>query len=321
MTDVAKRLAELSPDKRALLERLLADQVTPPAAGAEATRARGAAGASEAESLVLDAASPRTGDEVKVSYMRFYDTVTAQLNATIFGPFSFFLNYGFVGGGDREEAVVELPPHYINRNSAKLVLELIGDCALTGRRVLDVGCGRGGTVHILLNFFQPAAVTGLDLSSNAIAFCRATHRDPRARFFEGDAESLPFEEAAFDVVTNVESSHSYPNLHRFYAEVYRVLAPGGGFLYTDALAVPQLVTAVGFLRHIGFTIERDRDITADVLRSCDEIARTRMQAFDGRNDQGLMQNFLGAPGSEVYENMRSGRWTYRILTLRKPGPR
>ncbi len=320
MGSFAKRLAGLSPEKRALLERLLASQAGPPVrAEVAAARAPDAPRVAEPAALVLESAHPQKADEVKASYRHFYDTVTTQLDSTIFGPFSFFLNYGYVSDGKPEYAVIELPPHYINRNSAMLVVELIGDCAVEDRRVLDVGCGRGGTVHLLISFFGPVSVTGLDVSPAAIAFCKAAHKDPRVRFFEGDAESLPFEDGSFDIVTNVESSHSYPNVQRFYAEVHRVLVPGGYFLYTDALAVRQMINAIGYLEHIGFVMERDRDITANVLRSCDEIASSRMQAFSDRNDQGLMQNFLGTPGSQVYEEMRSGRWTYRILKLRKRG--
>ena len=44
------------------------------------------------------------------------------------------------------------------------------------------------------------------------------------------------------------------------------------------------------------------------------------EAFDQRNDPGLMQNFLATPGSQVYDEMRTGRWEYRILRATKPGP-
>jgi ubiquinone/menaquinone biosynthesis C-methylase UbiE len=115
----------------------------------------------------------------------------------------------------------------------------------------------------------------------------------------------------------VESSHSYPNIFRFYNEVYRVLAPGGHFLYTDTLAVSQMAQCCAYLQQLGFTLLRDRDITANVLLSCDEIASTRVQAFDARNDRALMQNFLATPDSQVYQEMKSGRWTYRILKFQK----
>jgi len=307
VADLEKRLAGLSPERRAAVERLVKSRRAPadkPAAALE-------------EGLVLDASSPSEPSALKASYKRFYDGVSLQLAGSPYGPFSFFLNYGYVANGDPEFAAVLLPEHYINKNSVKLVLELVGDCPVDGERALDVGCGRGGTVHVLTNFYKPTAVTGLDLSSKAIEFCRQAHKDKRVSFHEGDAESLPFADASFDIVTNVESSHSYPNIHRFYSEVHRVLAPGGHFLYTDALSGPQVTDAIAYLNHLGLTLVRDRDITKNVLLSCDAIASTRVQAFDQRNDQNLMQNFLATPGSQVYEEMRSGRWSYRIFTLRK----
>ncbi len=96
-----------------------------------------------------------------------------------------------------------------------------------------------------------------------------------------------------------------------------MLAPGGYFLYTDALSLQQIATSLGYLDHIGFDLELDRNITQNVLLSCDEVSATRVQAFDSRNDQGLMQNFLATPGSQVYEEMRTGAWEYRIFRLRK----
>ena len=149
------------------------------------------------------------------------------------GAKSFFLNYGYVSVGDGDEARLEVPPEVFNRNSVRLAFELIGSTQLHGRRVLDVGCGRGGTVALLAETFG-AVASGADLSPEAIAFCRRTHGHA-AQSEVGDAEHLPFEDAGFDVVTNMESSHTYPNLPAFFAEVARVLWSGGTFLYTDLL--------------------------------------------------------------------------------------
>ena len=259
----------------------------------------------------------KSTDEVKQNFRRFYNEVSKQLDSSQFGPFSYFLNYGYVSNGELDSAAVALPEKYFNKNSVKLVLEMVGDCDVNGRRVLDVGCGRGGTVHTLKQFFKPATVTGLDLSANAIHFCNRVHRHPGVSFREGDAEQLPFADASFDVVTNLESSHTYPNIRSFYLEVHRVLAPGGHFLYTDVLPRTKSDECVGLLRQIGFTIARERDITANVLLSCDEIAAPRTQAFQGGNDAGLVNNFLAAPGSQVYEEMRSRAWVYRLFTLQK----
>jgi SAM-dependent methyltransferase len=266
---------------------------------------------------VLQALPPAPLTGAKAEYRRFYDAVTKQLDSTIFGQFSFFLNYGYRPDHHPAHAVVEVPEHYINKNSVRLVLELIGDCSLESRRVLDVGCGRGGTVHVIHAMFNALTITGLDLSTEAIAFCRQVHTYPNVTFFEGDAERLPFDDGFFDVVTNVESSHSYPDINAFYAGVLRVLSPGGLFLYTDLQPVQQMDANLDSLKRLGFAVERDTDITPNVLLSSDEVAHTRVQAFDAANDSTLMQNFLATPESQVYDEMKSGRWKYRIIRLRK----
>lgn len=303
MTEAEARLRRLSPAQRAALARRLRDRpaATPPAAG----------------DFALDDVFASDEQAVKNGYRRFYDAVSTQLDADIYGAASFFLNYGYLSDGSPERAVVQPPEQYLNRTSVKLVLELIADCPVEGRDVLDVGCGRGGTAHVLKTFFAPASVTGLDLAPAAIAFCRRTHGGASTRFLVGDSENLPFEAASFDVVTNVESSHSYPNVAAFYREVARVLRPGGDFLYTDALSGAQFETARGLLSHLGLVLLRDDDVTANVLLSCDAVATARVGAFDSANDPTLMGNFLATPGSQVYRDLQSGTWSYRIMRMRK----
>jgi phthiocerol/phenolphthiocerol synthesis type-I polyketide synthase E len=268
------------------------------------------------ESHTLDQSSSLDG--IKANRKRFYDAVNTQLDAMVYGPFSFFLNYGYVPNLSPQYSKIELPNRYMNKNSVRLVLELIGDCDLKDKRILDVGCGRGGTVFVIKQFFQPLSVQGIDLSPNAIASCRANHQYDNVRFDEGDAENLPFDTEQFDVVTNVESSHNYPNLSEFYAEVFRVLASGGYFLYTDCFLEESNAERLALLERSGLTMELERDITANVLLSCDEVARNRIDAYGAGNDPELLNNFLAVPGSQTYEEMRSGRSSYRIYRLRKP---
>jgi SAM-dependent methyltransferase len=322
MPELANRLAGLSEDKRRLLEHLLSQEGR---SGAKA-RTGGALAAPSRPSATTSGSGPQTSGveesagsvEVKANYQRFYDAVNGQLDASVFGPFSFFLNYGYVPDLDPQHSAIQLPDHFVNKNSVRLMLEVIGNFDLRDRRILDVGCGRGGMVFVVKQFFAARTIQGVDLSPNAIAFCRANHRYDNVRFDEGDAERLPFEDDQFDVVTNVESSHSYPNLDVFYAEVFRVLVPGGGFLYTDVMPMEAIPGYLASLKKVGFTMEVERDITTNVLLSCDEVSRTRVGAFDAGNDPDLMHNFLAAPGSQVYDDMQARRWSYRIYRFRKP---
>jgi phthiocerol/phenolphthiocerol synthesis type-I polyketide synthase E len=261
-----------------------------------------------AEVTALEGTAPELA--AKQSYRDFYDDVTRRLESTGVAAASFFLNYGYISLGGADEARVSVPATVFNANSVRLAYEVIGSTDLRGKRVLDVGCGRGGTAALIADHFE-TSVLGVDLSPEAVRFCRRTHRDPNLRFEVGDAEHLPCDDASFDVVTNIESSHTYPNLRAFYGEVARVLAQGGVFLYTDLLPVARWLEVRALLGPLGLTIGTDREITPSVLMSCDEIAGMRAQAFGGNS--ATMDNFLAVPGSHVYEQMKPGNWEYRII--------
>jgi acyl transferase domain-containing protein/SAM-dependent methyltransferase len=258
-----------------------------------------------------------TEGSVKAAIQRFYDAVNGQLDAGVAREYSFFLNYGYTADGRSERSVHQLPIKALNRNGIQLVLEVVGDCELEGRRILDVGCGRGGTIAVLQRFFSPGETVGLDLSPVAIEFCRRTHIYPQVSFICGDAERLPFPAGGFDTLINIESSHGYPDIDAFYAEVSRVLKPGGVFLYADTVPASGAVSRLERLSGHGFQVELVRDITSNVVRSCDELAGIHAQVFDAGNTPEVLGDFLAIPGSKNYDNLRSGRLVYGIWQLRK----
>jgi SAM-dependent methyltransferase/acyl carrier protein len=270
-----------------------------------------AAGAGLAAEVPLQGSAPEVA--AKASYREFYNDVTRRLEQSGMASASFFLNYGYVSLGEGDEARFQVPAEVFNGNSVRLAFEVVGSTPLKGRKVLDVGCGRGGTVGLLAEKFG-ALVTGVDLSSEAIAFCRNNHGN-ETHFEVGDAEHLPFGDGSFEVVTNIESSHTYPNLRSFLAEVRRVLAKGGIFLYTDLLPLQRWAEVRMLLQSLGLRIESDREITPNVLKSCNEVAANRTKAFGGSSQ--MIDNFLAVPGSAVYEQMNSGAWEYRIVRCSK----
>jgi phthiocerol/phenolphthiocerol synthesis type-I polyketide synthase E len=272
------------------------------------------AGASaDAGPAVPDIEGDGPGAEAKARYRQFYDEMTRRLEATGMAEASFFLNYGYLSLGTVDEARFDVPDGVFNPSSIRLAYELIGPTEVSGLDVLDVGCGRGGTAALLAETFG-AGVTGVDLSPEAIAFCARTHRHPGLRFDVGDAEHLPLPDDSCDVVTNLESSHTYPDMRAFLAEVGRVLRSGGQFLHADLLAEQRWMEVRAILHGLGFDVTSDREITANVLASCDEVAGGRTQAFGDRS--ALIDNFLAVPGSPVYEQMNTGAWQYRIMRSR-----
>lgn len=265
------------------------------------------------DTVPLVAEEDGPGAAAKSGYREFYDGVSRRLAATGMGEASFFLNYGYVSRGEGDEAPVEVPDGEFNPNSIRLALELVGPTPLQGCQVVDVGCGRGGTAALLAAKLG-ADVLGIDLSPEAIAFCRRTHSHLPIRFEVGDAEHLPIADASCDVVTNLESSHTYPDMRAFLCEVRRVLRPGGWFLHSDLLPSARWPEVRAIMGTLGLTVETDREITANVLASCDEIAAGRVRAFG--EPSAAIDNFLAVPGSPVYEQMRTGAWEYRIARSR-----
>jgi SAM-dependent methyltransferase len=96
-----------------------------------------------------------------------------------------------------------------------------------GSRLLDVACGGGQLA--LMAALDGADVTGVDIAANLVARAAARARGEglAARFVEGDAEDLPFEDASFDVVTSLIGAMFAPRPERVAAEMLRVCAPGG----------------------------------------------------------------------------------------------
>ncbi|MFP5263126.1 MAG: class I SAM-dependent methyltransferase [Blastocatellia bacterium] len=337
MRNLPKRIATLSPDKRQLLERMLKKEglsISPeePVTGAEEPSFNHLEAVSGTvddflnrlnaqtqqadEEYTGEVESSLTG-EIKAMTRKGYNAANDQLNSAFGSKYSIFLNLGYISDESRDYSGIQLPAQMLNRSSVKLVLELVGDFDITGCEVLDVGCGRGGTIHTINQYFEVKSLTGIDLSGSAISFCGKTHASDRMRFLEGDAERLPFDSGSFDVVTNVESSHNYPNLFNFYRGVIRVLKKGGYFLYTDIMPTKFLSRRLDFFREIGFSIERNRDITNNVLLSCDESANRHLRAFNVDQGDSVIHNFLSSPSSDTYKDMKIGKLTYRIMRLKK----
>ncbi len=254
---------------------------------------------------------------IKEQTRQFYDTISAHLSSSVFGQYATFLNYGYVADGSQQYAPIDLPANTINRNSIKLILEVIGDCDLTGREILDVSCGRGGTLVTIAHYFRPRRLVGIDISTTNIAFCNQYQADKGILFEVGDADDLAFPADSFDVVTNIEASHLYPSIYRFYTQVFRVLRSGGYFLYTDLFDATYAEHNLPFLRNLGFVIEHDRDITNNVLRSCDEAAQRNLRAYTSEQGTERLESFLAVPDSQPYQDMQQRRLHYRILRLRK----
>lgn len=142
------------------------------------------------------------------------------------------MNHGYADAEGTRSLDLE-PEDEPNRYPIQLYHHVAAAIDWRGLDGLEVGCGRGGGTSYVMRRFEPRSLVGLDLTESAISFCDRQYALPGLSFRRGDAQRLPFEAESFDVVLNVESSGSYEDKAAFFAEVARVLRPGGYFLFAD----------------------------------------------------------------------------------------
>lgn len=162
-------------------------------------------------------------------------------------------------------------------------------------------------------------MTGVDYSSNAVAFCQQYHQIDGLRFVHGDAEELPFDDNLFDAVINVESSHCYNSMVQFLQEVKRVLHPGGYLLWVDHLPpeyIPDLYIAI---EEVGFTIESERTITQNVLAAMRHQGRQNKALIDQQVPafaRQIFYSFAGVEGTDVYNSLEADELRYLSLVMK-----
>jgi ubiquinone/menaquinone biosynthesis C-methylase UbiE len=223
-----------------------------------------------------------------------------------------FLNYAFET--DPPVGLSLEPADEPNRACIQLYHHVATQTDLGGKRVLEVSCGHGGGASFLSRTLQPAAYTGLDLNPTGIRFCQQRHRIAGLAFVQGDAGNLPFPDASFDVVLNVEASHCYPDFPRFLAGVARVLKPGGRFLFADFRFDDELAGWDRDLAAAPLKMLQSRIINAEVLRGMD-INSERSQRLLVRHLPQFMhslgRDFAGIQGSRIYAALKENRMSYR----------
>jgi ubiquinone/menaquinone biosynthesis C-methylase UbiE len=121
-----------------------------------------------------------------------------------------------------------------------------------GERVLEVGPGFGATTRVLAG----ARRDGLDVLELEPHYCERLRRalGDSVRVTQGDATAMPYEDATFSAVVCFTMLHHITpkaSQDRAFAEIARVLAPGGTFAGTDSVGAGRLFKAI----HIGDTLE------------------------------------------------------------------
>ncbi len=151
---------------------------------------------------------------------QFYDA-SSGLWEQIWGE---HMHHGYYGRGGS---------YKINRRQAQIDLIeelLIWAGVKSAQKIIDVGCGIGGSTLYLAQKFQ-ATANGITLSpvqaSRATERAKAADLQERVQFQVANALNMPFEDNSFDLVWSLESGEHMPDKTKFLQECYRVLQPGG----------------------------------------------------------------------------------------------
>ena len=179
----------------------------------------------------------------------------------------FSRNHGSRGSVDGFYAIT-------NRSHEYFAKRLAADCH--GKRVLEIGCGQGDSVLRLAR--QGAIVTGIDLSEVAIENARqnaARMGITDATFKEMDAEQLDFEAGSFDIVCGGAILH-HLNVDKAFAQIARLLAPGGYALFIEPLGYNPFINLYRRLTPSQRTPDEHPLVQADLLLSRRYFAESKI---------------------------------------------
>ncbi|MEO8064577.1 MAG: class I SAM-dependent methyltransferase [Pseudomonadota bacterium] len=220
-----------------------------------------------------------------------------------------FMNYGYAplsaelaGSSEPERFCLQLYRH------------LLGDIDLTGKRVVEVSCGRGGGAAHVAATYKPREYMGIDISEKNVALALQRFGDvPGLRFEVGNAEALPLPSKVCQALINVEASHLYDNPLQFFSEAWRVLDSGGTFFHADLTWKDK--DPARLIEAAGFSLDFVEDISNNV-REALELDSERREQIVMSFPEPMRENFRdwsGVKGHRAHRRLETGEWVYRCI--------
>jgi ubiquinone/menaquinone biosynthesis C-methylase UbiE len=151
---------------------------------------------------------------------------------------------------------------------------------LTGKKILDIGCGTG-IFTFLLEGYNPLKITGLDISESmlSIAKQKAEQRNLKAAFILGDASYADqYVNEKFDLIFSSTTSHYIENLDRFFGSLKKCMEDDGLVILS---IIHPIYTSMYPIEH-GDTFPKDEEWR---IRYLDKSVRAYIQPWIEYNDK------------------------------------
>jgi ubiquinone/menaquinone biosynthesis C-methylase UbiE len=200
-----------------------------------------------------------------------------------------------------------------------------------GMQLLDVGCGIGGPARFLAGEYGCHA-TGIDLTPEyirtATLLSKLTKQENQTTFIAGNALELPFDNATFDMAWTQHVQMNIPDKQQFYKEIYRVLKPGGLFIYYDIFskneepihfpvpwashsALSHLVTTTAahqLFSNAGFELIEHTDQTTAGIQFLEKMReRMQQQGLPPVSLKLVVEEAFEEKFGNLYKNFREGK--------------
>ena len=207
-----------------------------------------------------------------------------------------------------------------------------------GLQVLDIACGFGGTLRTLAR--SGCRVSGVDISKNCVDHARLANEKAglgdRIEVSVGDFHSIDSESDAWDAVICQEAIIHSPDRPKVFAEVYRILRPGGVFAFSDILtgedadnsmveaAFARLGASTGttirdyqeMARAAGFEIVHVEERLDDIRTHYDKLADQLAEPIASLDDDALAS--IAKSISHWQVALAHGHITWACYVARKP---
>jgi len=162
----------------------------------------------------------------------------------------------------------------LNRGNRKPITGAVAALGLTGgETALDIGFGGGLGLALLLR--SAGTVHGVEISATMLERARRTFRREiaasRLRLHEGSITALPLEAGSVDAVITTNTVYFVDDLDGAFAEVARVLKPGGTFVL--GIGDPETMSRSPLFTEHGFRIRPVADVEAALARAGLEVRR------------------------------------------------